>query len=471
VVDDESAMREVLEARLGEWGFTVRTAGTVQQASALIASFDPHVVLSDLVMPDATGMALLELLRGKRPDRTVLMMTAYGTIHTAVQAIKLGATDFLTKPLDYVALRRHLDQVETRLAEGTDAGTAAEPERRATTEPVAVEPAPGGIVGRSPAMMQMWASIEAAAASDAPVLIVGESGSGKELVARTIHERSRRRSGRFVPVNAAAIPEALAEGELFGIERGAFTGALEARPGLVEVAHRGTLFLDEITEMAVALQPKLLRVLEDGIVRRVGGRVEMACDARFIAATNRQPHEAVEQGRLRHDLLYRLDVLRVDVPPLRERRDDLPALVAHFLAECATRYGDAPPELSPAAFDALEAHDWPGNVRELRNAIERGYAAARGELGASPAKGVRGVIEPEHLRLSAAREPEPALSAARLGIVIPHGVTAAAAERILILETLKATDNNKAEAARRLGLDVKTIRNKLKTFGLGGDDA
>ena len=456
-------MREVLQVRLSEWGFDVRTAASVRAARAAVASFDPHVVISDLVMPDDTGMGLLEALRASDPTRTVLMITAYGTINTAVQAIKAGATDFLTKPLDYVALRRLLDQVCAKLADAPprEPGLAVAP-RAATADDAH---APGGMIGRSPAMAQMWASLEAAAASDAPVLIVGESGVGKELVARTIHERSRRRGRRFVPVNAAAIPEALAEAELFGAERGAFTGAAEARPGLIEEAHRGTLFLDEITEMPAALQPKLLRVLEDGNVRRVGGRVEMACDARLIAATNRAPHEAVAQGRLRHDLLYRIDVLRVDVPPLRARRDDVPALAAHFLAACGAREGEPSPGITDAALELLVAHDWPGNVRELRNAIERAYAAARREP-----------IAPIHVGLAGGgagavgaslRTPGP------IGIVIPRGVTAAAAERIVILETLKATDNNKTEAARRLGLDVKTIRNKLKAFDLeaeGGDE-
>jgi DNA-binding NtrC family response regulator len=445
VVDDESAMREVLQVRLEGWGYHVRTVATVRAARAAIASFDPHVVISDLVMPDDTGMGLLQTLRADDPTRTVLMITAYGTIHTAVQAIKAGATDFLTKPLDYVALRQLLDKV------------VVDPRRERVPSPVPLDddPAPAGIIGRGPAMVRLWDMIDAAAASEAPVLIVGESGAGKERVARAIHERSRRRERPFVPVNTAAIPEALAEAELFGHERGAFTGAAETRAGLIEEAHRGTLFLDEITEMPPALQPKLLRVLEDGRVRRVGGRAEMVCDARVIAATNRTPQAAVTDGRLRHDLLYRLDVMRVDVPPLRAHREDIPALAAHFLAQCTARYGESSGGLTTEALEALTAHDWPGNVRELRNVIERAYAAARG----AP-------ILPVHVghRREVPDAPDPA------GIVIPRGVTAADAERILILETLKATENNKAEAARRLGLDVKTIRNKLKLFHLDGGD-
>jgi len=311
------------------------------------------------------------------------------------------------------------------------------------------------MVGASPALRRMQERIRAAANSDAPVLIVGESGTGKELVARTIVELSSRRERPFVIVNAAAIPEALVESELFGSEKGAFTGATQARVGLFEQAHGGSLFLDEVTEMPMALQPKLLRTLEDGRIRRLGGRGEIACDVRVIAATNRNPTAAVEQGLLRHDLIYRLDVLRIDVPALRERTVDLPGLAAHFLADCERRYGAQVPPLEPEVLDALAAHDWPGNVRELRNVIERAFVLA-----------TPNAITVEHLGVGEAAQSEDGSGpTARHGIVIPHGMTLADAERILVLETLKKTGNNKAEAARRLGLDVKTIRNKLKAFG------
>ena len=450
VVDDEPAMREVLQARIEGWGFTVRTAETVQQARALVAAFDPHLVISDLVLPDATGLALLEQLRGHGRERTVLLITAYGTIDIAVQAIKGGAADFLTKPLDYVVLRRFVDGIEDRLR------AAAQPQRESTQSSAEPEPASLGMVGISHAMLTMQQQIREAASSDAPVLVVGESGSGKELVARSLHQLSPRSEGPFVPVNAAAIPEALAEGELFGAERGAFTGAVSTRVGLFEQANRGTLFLDEVTEMPLALQAKLLRVLEDGKIRRVGASVETRCDVRVIAATNRDPMIAVEQGRMRRDLLYRLDVLRIDVPPLRERSDDLPMLVDHFLRACVERHGKPVAGVEPDAWPALLEHDWPGNIRELRNVVERAYMRARGDsltardLDVGPGDGEREAILPDVG-----------------GIVLPHGITAAEAERILILETLRATGNNKAEAARRLGLDVKTIRNKLKAFAHG----
>jgi DNA-binding NtrC family response regulator len=452
VVDDEPALREVLQARLEQWGFPVRTASTVGDARGLLVSFDPHVVISDLVLPDATGISFLEEMREQRRSRIVLLITAYGTIDTAVQAIKAGAAEFLTKPLDYVALRRQLEDVDGRLQEGAGASASA----------VFVEQSTGetffGMVGKSAALRGMQEQVRVAAASDAPVLIVGESGSGKELVARTIHALSARNAKPFVPVNASAIPEALAEAELFGAERGAFTGATHARAGLFEEAHLGTLFLDEVTEMPISLQPKLLRVLEDGSVRRVGGRAEMICDVRLIAATNRVPLQAVSDGRLRSDLLYRLDVLRIDVPPLRERKEDIPALVEHFVLQSTE--GQERLGITREALDAMTAHAWPGNIRELRNWIARAVARARGD-------GARD-IGVEHISLGTGVAS--ASQAARLGIVIPHGVTVAEAERILIMETLRSTGNNKAEAARRLGLDVKTIRNKLKLFDPGGSD-
>ncbi|PRQ05599.1 Transcriptional regulatory protein ZraR [Enhygromyxa salina] len=450
VVDDEPAMREVLQARIERWGFPVRTAESVHAARVLTGSFDPHLVISDLVLPDATGLALLEHLRGDRRDRTILMITAYGTIDMAVQAIKGGATDFLTKPLDYVALHRFITDMEGRL----QAKLSSDADQREVN--VAGMAGMDGMVGTSHALLRMQARVRSAASSDAPVLIVGESGSGKELVARSLHQLSGARApGPFVPVNAAAIPEALAEGELFGVERGAFTGATSARMGLFEHANGGTLFLDEITEMPIALQAKLLRVLEDGNIRRVGARAQIRCDVRLIAATNRDPAAAVELGHMRQDLLYRLDVLRIDVPPLRERKEDLPALAAHFLRDCAERYAAPAPTIEPDALALLHGHDWPGNIRELRNVIERAFTRAD-----------QGMIRAAQLDLDGSGL-DLGVEVPR-GIVLPHGVTAAEAERIVILETLKITGNNKAEAARRLGLDVKTVRNKLKTFDSEG---
>ncbi len=443
VVDDEPAMREVLLARIERWGFEVRAASCVRQARDMVTSLDPHVVISDLVLPDATGMDLLRALQQGPSAPTVYMITAYGTIDSAVEAIKLGATEFLTKPLDYVELRRRLEAVEDELASRL---APAKPERSASGVP-----GMGKMVGLGPSMHRLAEAIGLAANSDAPTLIVGESGTGKELVARTIAESSARARGPFVAVNAAAFPEALVEGEFFGYERGAFTGANAAKPGLFEQAHGGTLFLDEVTEMPIALQSKFLRVLEDGRVRRIGGRDERACDVRLLAATNRDPIRAVEEGRLRHDVLFRLDVFRIEVPALRDRLEDIESLVRHFIAECSTRYGVSIAGIDQEALEQLRRHLWPGNIRELRNVIERAFVTVGG-----------GTIGPQHL--SVGEQAESGEGELSNGIVLPFGVTIAEAERIVILETLKRTGNNKAETARRLGLDVKTVRNKLKTF-------
>jgi DNA-binding NtrC family response regulator len=456
IVDDEPAMREVLLARLERWGFSCTAVENVAAAKAAVTAFHPDVVISDLVMPDATGLDLLEALRQHDDRRTILLITSYGTIDTAVKAIKGGAAHFLTKPLDYGALRSQLEAApqlpEAVVAPSDDAGGAL-------PIPIGL----GGMVGAHPLLVRMQDRIRAAARGDAPVLIVGESGTGKELVARTIVAQSPRRERPFVVVNAAAIPEQLVEAELFGAEKGAFTGADKARVGLFEQAHTGTLFLDEITEMPMALQAKLLRTLEDGRIRRLGGRVEIPCNVRIIAATNRAPTLAVEQGRLRHDLHYRLDVVRIDVPALRDRASDIPLLARHFLADCARRYDVVGPvDITPAALAVLERHTWPGNIRELRNVIERAFVVA-----------VPGTIDVAHLGLEDLGVPAEQFEnddgvGAPHGMVIPHGLTLADAERIVITETLKRVGGNKAEAARRLGLDVKTIRNKLKTFEGGG---
>lgn len=441
VVDDEPAMREVLQARLERWGFDVRTVGDATSAVTLAKTFDPHVVVSDLILPDATGLDVLNALRDPEGKRVILLITAYGAIDVAVSAIKAGATDFLTKPLDYASLRRQLEAVDDTLDIGPRT-PAIEP----TTDVDAVHP--GGLVGTSPAQQRLYECIERAAASQAPVLVVGESGSGKELVARSIHEQSPRSGAPFVPVNAAALPEALAEGELFGVTRGAYTGADQARAGLFEAADGGTLFLDEITEMPPSLQPKLLRALEGGRIRRVGAKVETRVDVRIISATNRDLTTAVTDGVFRADLRYRLDVLRIDVPPLRDRRQDIPALVRFFRRRAAKRYDRELPPLSEHFVERLVAHDWPGNVRELRNVVERAVAGTSdglAETSGSPVSAATQLDQPS-------------------GLTIPFGATAAEAERILIMETLRRNNNNKTETARRLGLDVKTIRNKLKSF-------
>ncbi len=441
VVDDEAAVREVLAVRIEDWGYAVSTAADVAQAERILAERPPDVVISDVVLGEASGLDLLQRLKTGDAQRPVILITAHGSIDVAVEAMKGGAEDFLTKPLDYTKLHALLESA------------AAELRQRVMTRELVrrlSEVGVGGLVGESRAIREVFEVVELLAASDASAIITGESGTGKEVVARTIHELSARRDGPFVAVNAAAIAEGVIESELFGHEKGAFTGAVQARPGYFELADGGTLFLDEIAEMPLALQPKLLRILETRRTRRLGGSREVEFDVRVLAATNRSPAAAVRNGRLREDLLYRLNVFEVVVPPLRERLQDVPLLAQYFIREFNGKHGTGVEGLRDATRELLGAYAWPGNVRELRNVIERAVIVAR-----------EGWLEPIHL--------PPYLRVREAGsnpiVVVPIGTTAADAERELILRTLEHVGHNKAEAARQLGLDVKTIRNKLRTYG------
>ncbi len=447
VVDDEAAMREVLQIRLTEWGHRVTLASDGKEARLLAGREHPDVVVSDVQLPGLGGLELLQSLKAGDPDRPVVLITAYGSIDEAVEAMKLGALDFLTKPVDWAKLRATLGAV----------GGAIERRGQVRRLEHALKKgaAFAGIVGRSRPMRELFGVIGAVAASDASVIVTGESGTGKELVARAVHDGSRRKGGPFVAVNVAAIPEGLAESELFGHEKGAFTGAVAARPGCFELADSGTLFLDEVTEMPVALQAKLLRVLESGTLRRVGGAREVRFDVRVIAATNRDPAQAVEAGALRRDLFYRLNVFTLALPPLREREGDVLLLAQHFVGQFNTKHAASVAGLGGDAERAIRGYDWPGNVRELRNVVERAVILARS-----------GWIEASHLP-PFLHHPAPADSGA---IVIPAGATAAEAERMLIVQTLARVGNNKARAARELDMDVKTIRNKLKAYGIGTGD-
>ncbi len=441
VVDDEPAVREVLSMRIESWGFDVATAADLDQARQRVSEVDPDIVISDVVLPDGSGLDLLRGLRADDDGRLILLITAHGSIDQAVEAMKAGARDFLTKPLDYAKLRSILDAAtdEVRLR-----STIRELEARLDGGAGL-----GGLIGESERMSEVFGLVKLLASSDAAALITGPSGTGKEVVARTIHELSSRSEQPFVAVNAAAIPEGLIESELFGHEKGAFTGASRSRPGCFEQADGGTLFLDEIAEMPIELQPKLLRILEEGSARRLGGSREIRFDVRVLAATNRDPGVAVERAELREDLYYRLNVFTVNVPPLERRRGDIPLLAQHFLRRFNDKHGTSVRGLGSAARELLLAYPWPGNVRELRNVVERATIVAGS-----------GWIEPSHL--------PPYLHDARdegsPRVVIPVGTTAAEAERRLILRTLEHVGNNKAEAARQLELDVKTIRNKLKAY-------
>ncbi len=442
VVDDEAAMREVLDIRLRQWGYDVHLAASAEEARAVLKRVDPDVVLCDVVLPDTSGLDLIPALKGEH-ERPVLLMTAYGNIDRAVEAMKQGARDFLTKPIDYPKLETTLAALQDDASLKDDAELlGASLDRGAGL---------GLLVGLSKPMRQIYKLLNTLAANDTGAIVTGESGTGKELAARTIHDLSRRASGPFVAVNSAAIPDGLMEAEIFGHEKGSFTGAINTRAGCFELADRGTLFLDEIGEMPISLQPKLLRILEEGRVRRLGGATEIRFNVRVLAATNRDPQQSVDDGVLRQDLFYRLNVFTVTMPPLRERSGDLPLLAQHFIRQANRKHGTRVENPSREALEMMEGYSWPGNVRELRNVVERGVILAQ-----------QGRVESVHLppyvrRPRGGRKDE---------MVLPAGITAAEAEKLLILSTLERVGNNKAEAARQLGLDVKTIRNKLASYGV-----
>jgi DNA-binding NtrC family response regulator len=442
VVDDEAAMREVLQARLEQWGFSVILAETGRQADLLANRECPDIVISDVVLPDLSGLDLIQTLNLTIPDSPKVLITAHGTVDTAVEAMKYGALDFLTKPIDYNKLRATLSAAIKQLEGHTQI--------RDLEKKLEGGSGLGSLVGTSKEMQKVYETLRVLGDSDAPAFITGASGTGKELAARTVHDLSARSDGPFVAINTAAIAEGITESELFGHERGAFTGAAEPRPGYFEMAHGGTLFLDEISEMPLALQPKLLRVLEDGRVRRVGGRREEQVDVRVLAATNRDPDEARKNGVLRDDLYYRLSVFTVRMPLLAERPEDIPLLLQHLVGQANQKHGAEVEGASKEAVGRLQAYDWPGNVRELRNVVERAVILSQ-----------RGWIGSVHLPpFFETVEPVPAM-----GLRLPEDVTVAEAERLLILHTLDIVDNNKTRAAGILGVDVKTIRNKLKAYG------
>jgi DNA-binding NtrC family response regulator len=442
VVEDDAATRIGLQQLIRGWGYAVESAADGKEALEKLPVFGPGIILTDLVMPVMDGMALLRAVKTEHDDITSVILTAQGTVETAVAAIKQGAYDYVTKPVDLPKLRILLDQIVER--------RATLREVRTLRQQLRAHGMFGRMVGNSPSMRDVYATIEHAAPTDASVLISGESGTGKELVAQTIHRLSPRVSGPFVPINCAAIPDTLLESELFGHERGAFTGATERRIGCFELAHHGTLFLDEIAEMTPATQVKLLRVLQERTFRRLGGRVEQSVDIRVVAATNADPAEAVKRGQLREDLFYRLNVFAIHLPPLRDRKSDLPLLIQSMIEEFNARLGKALVLVDEDASRILEGHSWPGNVRELHNVIERAAIVASG-----PTIGVADL--PPSLT-SASASPSggaPGLAA---------GMTVDQAERQLIELTLAHTGGNKTKAAEMLGISLKTLHNKLHRF-------
>jgi len=438
IVEDDPATRSGLAELVQAWGFQTDEASDGEEGFRKVTSFRPAIIVSDLVMPRMGGHDLLRTLKDQLSDITFILLTAQGTIESAVDAIKDGAYDYLSKPVDPQRLRILLNKAVERQETLREVKLL----RRQLREQGSF----GRIVGNSPGIRSLYRVIEQAAPTSASVLVWGESGTGKELVAQTVHELSSRASFPFVAINCAAIPETLLESEIFGHEKGAFTGAHDRRTGVFELAHRGTLFLDEIAEMVPGTQVKLLRVLQEQKFRRLGGRQEQTVDVRVIAATNRDPSEAVRDGRLREDLYYRLNVFTIELPPLRDRRADIPLLVQTFLNEFNTRNNKAVRAVDQEAMYLLERYPWPGNIRELRNVIERATILAEGDF-----------IEAKHLPPPVVTRSEQTLPT----VTLSPGTTVDEAERRLIVLTLEHTRNNKTRAAEILGISLKTLHNKL----------
>ena len=440
VVENDVRLRNALAELIRSWGYEAESAPDGQQALEKISSFDPVLVVSDLRMPVMGGMDLLKQVRETRPGINFIMLTGHASIDEAVEATKLGAFNFLEKPLNPQRL-----QVELRnCLERQESERQLEVARRRLRDLGFL----GNLVGRSKVMQRVLGLIQQVAPSVASVLIVGESGTGKELAARTIHQLSPRGAKPFVAVNCAAIPETLMESEIFGHEKGSFTGAVERRAGCFELADGGTLLLDEIGEMPIGTQAKLLRVLEDARVRRLGSKSEISVDVRVLAATNKVPEEAVAGGQLRSDLYYRLNVVQIRMPPLRDHLEDLEDLVAALLEDLNRKHNRAIKGLDNEVLDAFREYSWPGNVRELRNTLERALIISSGEV-----LGLKDL--PPGLGCQGETTESPRLH---------PGMTVEQAERRLIFETLSFTDNNKTRAAELLGISLKTLHNKLKEY-------
>lgn len=447
VADDDVAHGRMLRTLLENWGYAVDVAGDGAEAVRACRERSFDLVLLDVRMPVMDGLEALQRIREARPALPVLMMTAYSDVPAAVEAIKSGAFDYLAKPLDFERLRvslrnvfAHADLVE---------------ENAALSRRLAEGSARGGILGQSAPMRALWEMIRTIAPSEATVLVAGESGTGKELAAKAVHDLSRRASGPFVAVNCGALTETLLASELFGHEKGAFTGADRRHDGLFVRARGGTLFLDEIGEMPLQLQAKLLRALQQGEIQRVGSDTPITVDVRVIAATNRDLRQEVQAKRFREDLYFRLNVISLEVPPLRRRGEDIPLLAAYFLQRFAERNRKSIKGFSPQALDSLLRYPWPGNVRELENAVERAVILCNGDL-------VTGAELPDDIAHAAPPEEGPAQQEA-LSLA---GMALELVERRAIEDTMRQTGDNKSEAARRLGITRATLHNKLRKYGL-----
>ncbi len=440
VEDDEILRAEIAGALEDEGHAVVQSASTEEATSHLLRQEAFALVITDLKLPDGSGLDVLRKARSRWPDGPVLVMTAYASVDTAVEAMRLGAFHYLQKPLSVETL---LAEVEKALEHG-----AILREREALRERLSSEQGLGRILGESPPVARLRAMISKVAKTDSTVLITGETGTGKELVANALHYESPRASGPLVKVNCAALPESLLESELFGHEKGAFTGAEKRRAGKFERADGGTLFLDEISEMGAHVQAKLLRVLQGEEFERVGGDEPVRVDVRVIAATNRSPEEAVEEGRLRKDLLYRLDIVRMEVPPLRERQGDVPLLAESFASTYSSKLGKNIKGISEDVLQIFARHDWPGNVRELENAVERAVVLVHGEtIGAGDL--------PQSIT---GKDEAPAPEAGTLNLQ--------EVEKRTIVQALEESGWTKARAAEKLGIFPSSLHKKMKRLGV-----
>ena len=447
VVDDEVNQRSALASVIARWGYQVETASDGAEALAKLKDFDADVVITDLNMPNLDGRGLLEELQKLPSPPPAIVLTAFGNLETALETVhQLGAFWFIEKPLQPQALKM---VVERALDRRRLANHARRLERELASRGVL-----GDLIGESAAMREIFALLQQAAPAKATILITGESGTGKEIVARAIHQLSPRRSGPFFAVNCAAMPESLIESELFGHEKGAFTGAVERRAGCFELARGGTLLLDEIGDMPMNTQAKLLRILEEGRVRRLGSAHEIELDVRVLASTNKNLSEAIAKGAFREDLFFRLNVFEVHLPPLRERKEDIPLLVGELLSDLNRRHECRVTEVSPEVLAVFDRYTWPGNVRELRNLLERAVILAGS-----------GTVTPAHLPRGFAGRAETPPRTPEAPVVLEPGMTVDEAERALIELTLRHTGNNRTRTAEILGISTKTLFNKLKEYG------
>jgi len=445
VVDDDDAHRTMLRTLVGGWGYEILQADDGETAIAAVEERPIDLVLMDIRMVRVSGIEALERIKNINPAIPIVLMTAYASVEMAVEALKKGAYDYLIKPLDFDKLRLTLDRALEHIR--------LKKENRQLKQQLDGDFQSTDIIGSSPVMVRLMATVAQVAVSEATVMVTGESGTGKELVAAAIHHNSPRKAGPFVKVNCAAITETLLESELFGHEKGAFTGAERRKEGRFVQADGGTLFLDEVGEMPVAMQVKLLRVLQERELTRVGGEQVISVDVRLVVATNQDLAQMVREGTFREDLYYRLNVVELRSPPLRERREDIPLLAAHFLKRFAEKNRKNVARYTPRAMDLLIRHPWPGNVRELMNTVERAVVLAPADC-----------LDEDDFSVLAPDAQETERTVGDAGI--PPDVPLEQIEREAIVSTLASAKGNKSEAARRLGITRKTLREKLKRYGL-----